>query len=89
MLSCIFSDGYCAELRSAIPGVFYGFQFGAQGRKNSLSNKQSVAVERDDEHHTSSFLCVPVAVGGSGDVHHDCLKCLISKKDNSITEVHE
>jgi hypothetical protein len=89
MLSCIFSDGYCAELRSAIPGVFLRLPIWSSGEEE-FALKLSVAVERDDEHHTVFFfVCVPVAVGGSGDVHHDCLKCLISKKDNSNTEVHE
>jgi hypothetical protein len=87
MLSCIFSDGYCAELRSAIPGVFLWLPIWSSGEEE-FALEQSVAVERDDEHLTF-FLCVPVAVGRSGDVHHDCLKCLISTKDNSITEVHE
>jgi hypothetical protein len=87
MLSCIFGDGYCAELRSAIPGVFLRLPIWSSGEEE-FALKQSVAVERDDQHHTF-FFGVPVAVGGSGDVHHDCLKCLISKKDNSITEVHE
>ncbi|CAM6066488.1 unnamed protein product, partial [Sphagnum tenellum] len=71
MLSCILSDGYCAELRSAIPGVFLRLPIWSSGEEE-FALKQSVAVERDDEHHTFYF-CVPVAVGGSGDVHHDCL----------------
>jgi hypothetical protein len=87
MLSCIFRDAYCAELRSAIPGVFLRLRIWSSGEEE-FALKQSVAVERDDEHHTF-FFSVPVAVGGSGDVHHDCLNCLISEKDNSITEDHE
>ncbi|CAM6036031.1 unnamed protein product [Sphagnum compactum] len=57
MLSCIFSDGYCAELRSAIPGVVLRLPIWSSGEEE-FALKQSVAVERDDEHHTSSsFLC--------------------------------
>jgi hypothetical protein len=56
MLSCIFSDGYCAELRSAIPGVFLRLPIWSSGEEE-FALKQSVAVERDDEHHTFYF-CV-------------------------------
>ncbi len=54
MLSCIFSDGYCAELRSAIPGVFLRLPIWSSGEEE-FALKQSVAVERDDEHHTLFF----------------------------------
>jgi hypothetical protein len=58
MLSCIFSDGYCAELRSAIPGVFLRLPIWSSGEEE-FALKLSVAVERDDEHHTVFFfLCV-------------------------------
>ncbi|KAH8936515.1 hypothetical protein BDL97_17G089400 [Sphagnum fallax] len=56
MLSCIFSDGYCAELRSAIPGVFLRLPIWSSGEEE-FALKQSVAVERDDQHHTFFFLC--------------------------------
>jgi hypothetical protein len=56
MLSCIFGDGYCAELRSAIPGVFLRLPIWSSGEEE-FALKQSVAVERDDEHHTFYF-CV-------------------------------
>ncbi len=60
MLSCIFSDGYCAELRSAIPGVFVRLPIWSSGEEE-FALKQSVAVERDDEHHTFfSFFLVYV-----------------------------
>ncbi|CAK9265440.1 unnamed protein product, partial [Sphagnum jensenii] len=73
MLSCIFSDGYCAELRSAISGVFLRLPIWSSGEEE-FALKQPVAVERDDQHHTFLFFVqVPVAVGGSGDVHNDCL----------------
>ncbi|CAK9263108.1 unnamed protein product [Sphagnum jensenii] len=55
MLSCIFSDGYCAELRSAIPGVFLRLPIWSSGEEE-FALKQSVLVERDDEHHIF-FLC--------------------------------
>jgi hypothetical protein len=54
MLSCIFSDGYCAELRSAIPGVFLRLPIWSSGEEE-FALKQSVAVERDDEHRTFLF----------------------------------
>ncbi len=58
MLSCIFSDGYCAELRSAIPGVFLRLPIWSSGEEE-FALKLSVAVERDDEHHTVFFfVCV-------------------------------
>jgi hypothetical protein len=54
MHSCIFSDGYFAELRSAIPGVFSRLPIWSSGEEE-FALKQSVAVERDDEHHTFLF----------------------------------